>query len=170
MVLMKCNDTYLVDNQRKILALFLDHPKKFDLLFCVPIASVDPRQEEMDGKKKIMYNELNFEPVVNLEDKFYQDEPYGYHSKMLRLLTYSCAGKSGVYVNELKIRDLFSLEYLVNILFFEDSMTEQSDRRRHVDFNKSNDSGGDDRDETKKTKASGIRAQKGLNKNVRTKI
>lgn len=112
--LMKCGDSYLVDNQRKILALFLEHPKKHDLLFTKTVT-------ENDGK---LANELQFEPKINPEDRFYYDEPYRYHSKVLRMLCYSCAGKSGVYVNEVKVRSLFRLKYLVKMLFWQDAMTD----------------------------------------------
>jgi hypothetical protein len=39
--LMKCGDSYLVDNPEKILALFLEHPKKHDLLFTKTVTEND---------------------------------------------------------------------------------------------------------------------------------
>ena len=117
--LMKCGDKgYLLDNQRKILALFLDHPNRYDLLFFKPI---------VDSEGRVVTNELEFEPKINPEDRFYYDEPYRYHAKVLKLLCYSCAGKSGVYVNLVKVQGMFTLDYLVDKLFIEDGMTDLED-------------------------------------------
>ena len=120
LILMKCNDDYLIDNQRRILALFLEHPKRNYLLFCSEIKTENVTSIEFD-----------FEPKALIEDRFYQDEPYLYHSKVMKLLCYACVGKSGVNVNEIKVRNFFKLDYLLKILKQDDSFLNRREINKH---------------------------------------
>jgi hypothetical protein len=121
--LMKCNDTYLLDNQRRVLELFLDHPRKLDLLYVT--------QEKVEASDQYELK-MQFEPRVEHENRFYQDQPYKYHAKILRLMTYACAGKSSVFVNEVKVRNLFKLQYLLDILTLTDAMTDFGEFQRAI--------------------------------------
>jgi hypothetical protein len=113
--LMKCNDTFLLDNQRKVLQLFLDHPRKAELLYVTQEASQTSGESE---------TRMLLQAKQDTENRFYYDEPYRYHAKILRLFTYACAGKSSVVVNEVKVKNLFKLSYLLEILTYQDALTD----------------------------------------------
>lgn len=119
--LMKCNETYLIDNQRKVLELFLDSPRKKELLFIVQDLNIATGHYE---------TRMQFEPRIDPDNRFYSDEPYRYHAKVLRMLTYACAGKSNVVVNEVKVRNLFKLSYLLEIMNMKDAFTDSDEYQR----------------------------------------
>lgn len=79
---MKCNKEYLGINQGKTLRLFLDNPKKLDLLFCEEISTAEDTKLE-----------FSFKPNDATTNDFYRDEPYEYHAKLVKMLYYTCVGK-----------------------------------------------------------------------------
>lgn len=91
---------------------FLEHSKKLELLFCDEITTAEETKLE-----------FTFKPNEATNNDFYKDEPYEYHAKLVKMLYYTCVGKSGVYINEVKVRKLFKLKYIFEVLNRPDSFT-----------------------------------------------
>lgn len=120
--LMKCNDTYLIDNQRNMLKMFLEHPRMSELLY------ISQEPNDASGPRRC---KMDFKPVIDPENRFKYDMPYKYHAKIMKLMTYACAGKSSVFVNEVKIRNLFNLHYLLDLMFMQDALTDMDEYNKH---------------------------------------
>lgn len=54
----------------------------------------------------------------------YKDEPYVYHAKIIDILATCTIGKEGLYLSESKLRQVFSLKYLFELLGAPDSYSD----------------------------------------------
>lgn len=113
--LLKCNDTYITENQRMVLSTFLDHPEKYTMLYCKPSKQDYP-----------VCAVLDFELKEDIKSNFYFDQPILYHSRILKLMHYCCIGKGEVYLNEIRVKSFFRLENFVDLLLQPDTMTTNS--------------------------------------------
>lgn len=74
----------------------------------------------------IVKHEFDFEPQIFIDNKYYQDEPYLYHGKLLEVL-YNCAiGKEGMLQNETRLRSMITLKYALEVLQAPDCFTDDT--------------------------------------------
>lgn len=76
--------------------------------------------EEKDGPTQL---HLEFSTRPEGDSEFSFDEPFKYHSRVIQMLCAACTGNQGLYINKIKVRSIFKLDYLLGLLKVKDSFT-----------------------------------------------
>ena len=114
LALLKCNEQFIFVNQRGMLNKLVEgQTRRNYLLYCKAV--------EVSGVARIVFEER---VKTDSENRFYRDEPYAYHAKVLKLICFICIGKTGVNINSIKARGIFGMDYLLQLLNTPDSFLE----------------------------------------------
>ena len=129
MVIQRSKDSYILENQIKVFRALInndenDHEKTCKVLYVTKQSNSEEIQFQFEDYLSTLENK---DLVDKLEEygfrDTYRDEPFIYHEQLLSVLIETMRGSEGLNMNKAKLSNLFSLQYLLELLLYPDSLT-----------------------------------------------